>query len=155
MRSFHLAAPSTTSVVRERVTVTHDTILIRERLSTLQHRGLWPTLAPTYYLHSTEQWSHLNSAVSVRMMVVGDEDKCLPRMVEGVRLCYRWMTLPPIRCQNFVIVQWGQENFIITLLTSGFVRFIWFTFYIFRITYWTFIVFMSLFLYWCRMSYYM
>ena len=57
-----------------------------------------------------------------------DDDECLPGVGEGVRLCYRWMTLPPIRCQNFVIVQWGQENFIITLLTSGFIRFIWFTF---------------------------
>ena len=62
MRSFHLAAPATTSLVRERerqgVTVTlltHDTILIRESGEVSNFTGLWPTRL------TTEQWSQLKT----------------------------------------------------------------------------------------------
>ena len=60
---------------------------------------------------STQQSSPLTSPLGTSTAWLdADDDESLPGVDEGVRLCYRWMTLPPIRCQNFVIVQWGQET---------------------------------------------
>ena len=53
---------------------------------------------------STEQCS-LSTGPDVDDDDDDDDDECLPGVDEDVRLWYRWMTLPPIRCQNFVIRQ--------------------------------------------------